>query len=213
MSLMYYSRMRIITNLLPLLLKSKLPATIVSVYAASMEVKLFPDDLSLRDLSHYSYSQARSHMCYMHTLFMETLAEPHPGKLSLVHIFPGLVLGPGFQNPELPAWFRVIWHWIFVPIFGRFVTVPPQECGERMLSLASSRYPAISGGTMHDDDNAILGTNGKPGGGVYSLTWNGESNYNKKAYEKIDKSQMREKVWNHTMKAFQVVEAGNVFDE
>jgi hypothetical protein len=91
MSLMYYSRMRAITKLLPLLLKSKLPATVVSVYAAGMEGKLYPDDLSLRDQKHYSYLQARSHMNYMHTLFMETLAEQNPGKLSLIHIFPDLV--------------------------------------------------------------------------------------------------------------------------
>lgn len=60
MSLFYYSRFRIINKLMPLLLKSKVPATIVSVYAAGMEKKLFLDDLSLRDLSHYSYTQARS---------------------------------------------------------------------------------------------------------------------------------------------------------
>jgi hypothetical protein len=138
---MYYSRMRITTKLLPLLLRSSLPATVVSVYAAGTEAKLFPEDLSPRDLTHYRYLQARSHMVYMHTFFMETLAEQHRGQLSLIHIFPGLVLGPGYESPELPLWFRRLCRWVLIPLFGRLITVKPEDCGDIMLSLASSRYP------------------------------------------------------------------------
>ncbi|KAF2094852.1 hypothetical protein NA57DRAFT_68393 [Rhizodiscina lignyota] len=216
MSLMYYSRMRIIMKLLPLLLKSTLPARVVSVYAAGIEAKLYPDDLSLRDLSHYSYSQARSHMVYMHTLFLETLAEQHRGKLGgLIHIFPGLVLGPGFSNPELPRWFRIVWHWIFVPLFGRLVTVKPTDCGERMLSLASPRYPPrpVDGSKSQKTEEIAIGTDGGAGTGVYSLTWNGENNLNAKAYEKFNKDEMRRKVWDHTTKAFDAIEAGKIFIE
>jgi hypothetical protein len=213
MSLMYYSRMRAIIKLLPLLIRSNLPAMVVSVYAAGMEGKLYPDDLSLRDLKHYSYSQARSHMGYMHTLFMETMAEQNTGKLRLVHIFPGLVLGPGFQSPELPTWFRIIWRWIFVPLFGRLVTVPTEESGDRMVSLASPRYPPRSNGRSDSQEDVVLGTDGKPGSGVYALTWNGENTHNAKAYEKIDKDELRAKVWQHTKKAFDVISAGEVFTE
>jgi hypothetical protein len=213
MSLMYYSRMRIIINLLPLLLKSNLPAKVVSVYAAGLERKLFPEDLSLRDLTHYSYSQARSHMIYMHTLFMESLAEQNRGKLSLVHIFPGLVLGPGFQNPELPTWFRIVTRWIVIPIFGRLITVPAKESGERMLSLASPRYPPRSVDKSKGQEGAVIGTDGNPGSGVYSLTWNGENNLKMKSYENMNKDEMRKRVWDHTTKAFEVIEAGKVFTE
>jgi hypothetical protein len=205
--------MRMIVNLLPLLLKSNLPAKVVSVYAAGIEQKIFPEDLSLRDLTHYSYSQARSHMVYMHTLFMESLAEKNRGKLVLIHIFPGLVLGPGFQNPELPTWFRIVWRWIFVPVFGRLVTVPAKESGDRMLSLASPRYPPRPIDKFKTQEGAVIGTDGKLGSGVYSLTWNGENNLKLKSYEKMNKDEMREKVWDHTMKAFEVIEAGGVFVE
>ncbi|EXJ89665.1 hypothetical protein A1O3_02732 [Capronia epimyces CBS 606.96] len=213
MALMYYSRMRAIINLLPLLLRSTLPATVVSVYAAGAEAKLFPEDLSLRNPSHYSYSQARSHMVYMHTLFMETLAEQNRGKLALIHIFPGLVLGPGFQSPEYPTWFRVVWRWVFIPLFGRILTVPPNECGARMLSLASPRYPPLPVDGPKSEAGVAVGTDGRPGSGVYSLNWNAESNRNGKAYQKINKVEMRRKVWDHTMKAFEVIEAGGVFTE
>jgi hypothetical protein len=210
---MYYSRMRAITKLLPLLLKSSLPARVVSVYAAGMEAKLYPEDLSLRDPKRYSYSQARSHMVYMHTLFMEALAKQNRGSLSLIHIFPGLVLGPGFYNLDNPAWLRLLWRWVFVPLFGRLVTVPAKESGERMVFLASPRY-APRKMTKSDATNGLsLGTDGKYGTGAYSLTWNGESNYNAKAYTKINKDDMRQKVWDHTTKAFAAIEAGAVFTE
>ncbi|PYH92071.1 hypothetical protein BO71DRAFT_400854 [Aspergillus ellipticus CBS 707.79] len=210
MSLMYYSRMRVITQLLPLLLNSTLPAKVVSVYAAGFEGKLYPDDLSLRDLSHYSYSQARSHMLYMHTWFMETLAEQHRGKLGLVHIFPGLVLGPAFENPELPLWFRRVWRWFFAPILGPLLSVPPTECGDRMLSLASPRYPPRGTDSSENPDKVAKGTDGKPGSGAYSLTRKGEASSNK-AYEKINQDEMRKKIWDHTMKAFETIKAGEVF--
>jgi len=213
MALMYYSRMRIIMNLMPLLLKSTLPATVVSVYAAGAEAKLFPEDLSLRDLSHYSYSQARSHMVYMHTLFMETLAEQHRGKLALIHIFPGLVLGPGFKNPELPAWFRAVWNWGFVPLFGRLLTVKADDCGDRMLSLATPLYPPWSTDQSNNQEGVVIGTDGKAGSGVYSLTWSGENNLTTKAYQKFNKDEMRKRVWDHTTKAFEIIEGGNVFTE
>ncbi|KAJ9603606.1 hypothetical protein H2200_011792 [Cladophialophora chaetospira] len=219
MSLMYYSRMRIITKLLPLLLKSQLPATVVSVYAAGAEDKLYQDDLSLRNLKIYTYNYARSHMCYMHTLFFEALSQQYPGKLSLIHIFPGLVPGPGFHNPELPLWFRILFHYIMLPLFGRWITMKPEESGQRMLNLATGQHPpgqaSVSPAktSTSTSDALVTGTDGKPGSGVYSLTWSGESNYPVKKYETLDKEELRKKVWEHTTKAFSVIEKGGVFTE
>jgi hypothetical protein len=88
MSLLYYSRMRFITKLEPLLLASKLPSHVISVYAAGHKGKLFKDDFSLRDPKHY-FANARSDVTFMTTVFMESLAERHKGQMSLVHIFHG----------------------------------------------------------------------------------------------------------------------------
>lgn len=210
MSLMYYSRMRAVTKLLPLLHRSALPAVVVSVYAAGIEQKLYPEDLSLRDLKRYSYSQARSHMVYMHTLFFEALAKQHP--LRLIHIFPGVVVGPGFWNPEVPFWIRALLRYIFLPLFGRWITVPPERCGQRMLSLISSKYPRRSA-SPPDSTEATLGTDGTPGSGVYSLGQDTTNNFNPKHYEKFDKDEMRQKIWDHTTMAFEIIERGEVFTE
>lgn len=224
---MYYSRMRIILNLIPLLLKSTVPAspTIVSVYAAGSESKLYLNDLSLRDLKIYNYSLARSHMCFMHSLFFEALAQKYPGKFTMIHIFPGLVVGPGYYSPELPAWFRILFHGFIKPVFGRWITVKPSESGERMMSLAA--YPSGSGGGNAEPTaskaervkigDAVTGTNGKPGSGVYSLTWSGESKYPAAKYDEAfvgtTRDEVRQKVWDHVNKAFEVIEKGEVFKE
>lgn len=216
MSHMYYSRMRITQNLMPLLLESKVPATVVSVYAAGMEDRLFADDLSLRDPRHYSYTQARSHVCYMTTAYFEELARRHPGQLRLVHIFPGLVLGPGFENPEYPAWFRFLFLRIVVPLLGRWILVPRDENGARMLSLASSHYPPSPGGQGGQQQVSSPGTDGRPGSGAYALSWNGEDRTNRKAYDGFDetsKMDMKRKMCEHTAKVFEVIAGGGVFKE
>ncbi|KAI1847556.1 hypothetical protein JX265_000807 [Neoarthrinium moseri] len=213
MSLMYYSRMKAVMELLPLLLKSTLPATVVSVYAAGLEGKLYPDDLSLRNLSKYSYVQARSHIVYMHTLFMEALSEKHPESLRLIHAFPGLVVGPGFQNPEIPAWLRILTNWVVLPIFGRWITTPPDECGTRILSLASSRYPPRPVDWSRKLPDVVPGTDGREGSGAYAIRANGEGIVNTAAYSKFNKDEMKMKVWKHTCDALEIAGSGKVFTE
>ncbi|KAL3443186.1 hypothetical protein BJX65DRAFT_312041 [Aspergillus insuetus] len=88
------------------------------------------------------------------TLFLETFAAQNKGKPALVHIFPGLVLGPGFS---------------------RLLTMDPWESGERMLALASKRYPPQSecidsADRIEDAREMVRATNGQPGGGSYALT-------------------------------------------
>jgi hypothetical protein len=213
---MYYSRMRIITTLLPLLLSSMLPSpTIVSVYAAGSESKFHPSDLSLRNLSLYSYTQARSHMVYMHTLFFEELQARNEGKLTLVHVFPGLVAHEGFKSKELPTWFRWLFWGVVMPVFGRLITVRHEESGERMIGLASGMYwPAIAKDGKSDGSGVgekISGTNGERGSGVYSLNWDGERKFPDDKYKGFEREELRKKVWEHTMGAFEAIEKDGVF--
>lgn len=206
----YYSRMAFVTSLLPLLLESSLPATVVSVYAAGMEAKLYAQDLSLRQLSHYSYSQTRSHIVYMHTCFFEELAERHCEKLRLIHIFPGLVVHKGMYSKDNPWWLRLAFTKI-LPFFGMDMNL--QEVGERMISLASPRhYPARSKRQAAISPEAVKGTDGKTGSGAYALNETGEDAYPTKRYAKVDKVDLRETVWNHTTMALEQIRAGGTFE-
>ncbi|KAF5501392.1 Short-chain dehydrogenase/reductase SAT2 [Colletotrichum siamense] len=212
MARFYYSRIAFITSLMPLVLRSSLPAAVVSIYAAGMEGKLYPDDLSLRDLSHYNYSQARSHACYMHTLVFEELAKRHQGKLRFTHIYPGLVVHEGMGNPTNPWWIRILFTKV-LPFLG--VDVDLEESGARMVSLASPSYypPQRLDSIGEVSSSAIAGTDGQPGSGSYMLTWNGESCYAVKKYASVDKDALRQKLWDHSNAVLEVIRAGKVFTE
>jgi hypothetical protein len=58
------------------------------------------------------------------------------------------------------------------------------------------------------------GVDGKRGSGTYAVDWNGEV-FNKveSVYRDWKEKGMNEKVWEHTMKAFEVIERGEVFVE
>ncbi|KAK9321583.1 hypothetical protein V1517DRAFT_170511 [Lipomyces orientalis] len=222
LSLRYYSRMRFIINLLPLLLASPLPAHVVSVFAAGREGKFYPEDLSLRDPEHYGVFINISHVAYMTTFFVETLATRHPGQLSLVHVYPGLVMTNEFQTGRFPLWFKMMWRWLVAPIVWPF-SVPLRECGERILFLATPRFPAWQttevGIIAQEDDSAsvegnvaiAIGSDGNYGSGAYAVNWNGETIPTEKAYKRFREDGLAERVWDHTMKAFEDIEAGNVF--
>ena len=214
MSLLYYSRMYFISKLLPLLLASPLPAHVISIYAAGKEDQIFPEDLSLRDPKHHSQANLRSHVTYMTTFFMETLAERHSERLSLVNMFPGLVMTDAFSNAGLPTWFKLTWR-LGAPIIRRF-SMPPEECGQRILFLASPRFPPRL--TERDEATAIggdtevaLGTDGDRGSGAYAVNSDGETIPLKVTYKKLREERMAEKVWDHTMRAFGDIEAGKIF--
>ncbi|EXJ59282.1 hypothetical protein A1O7_06714 [Cladophialophora yegresii CBS 114405] len=220
-SLLYYSRMRFIGNLLPLLLASELPAHVISVFAAGMEGEFHVNDISIRDPQHWGTLTVRSHVCVMHTFFFEHLAKQHPGKLSLVHVFPGMVMTKAFTNPGVPLWGRVMFR-ISRPVLSVFST-PVAESGERTLFLASPhRFPAHRGSGDQPTNAAsagtpnlvvATGTDGKTGSGAYAVDIDGETCHKAKMIEKYKAEGVGEKIWEHTMKVFGVIASGNVWTE
>lgn len=208
-SLLYYSRMRFITQLLPLLLQASSPH-IISVFSPKRDAAFFEDDLSLRDPGHYSFGNMGSHVSYCTTLYFEELAARYPGKLSLVHYYPGIVLTKGFLDPKLPGLFKIIYS-IVSPIARPF-TVKRAESGARVVFNASTRFPAgPSGATSKDGLEVARSSNGVVGGGAYRVDWNGETLPKGEIYKKLEKNGMSQRVWDHTNEAFKVISAGGVF--
>jgi hypothetical protein len=215
-ALLYYGRMRCIVQLLPLLLASPLQARVASVQSPGNERKIFPEDLSLRDPKHWSLLTSGSHLCYMTTFFMEQLAARHAGKLSLAHIYPGLVMTDLGTNSNLPVWFNLTWQYAIAP-WAKYFAVPKMETGERLMFYTSPRFPArpVTGSEMHPetigDVQVAVSTDGVLGGGFYTVNWNGETLPLKKTYSDLRKNGLSEKVWKHTMEAFKDIEDGKVF--
>ncbi|QIX02007.1 hypothetical protein AMS68_007524 [Peltaster fructicola] len=222
-SLHFYSRMKIIYRLLPLLTArapGDEPAQIISVYAGGHEQsgKMFADDLSLRDPKHWGFANARATIVHMKTMFFEHLANDHPGRLSLVHVYPGLVITPNFKTtmkPPNPLWFRAL-MWTMLPIAKMTINVPLPESGQRTLFLASARYPAYVDGqkeprTTSNGLPIASSTNGVLGGGAYSCDAKDEINDVSKAFAKLRPAGFYDKVWDHVMDVFKTVEAGRVY--
>ena len=215
MSLIYYSRIRFILKLMPLLLAAPDSAHVVTVYAAGLEGKLFRRDLSLRDPKHYGQINVRSHNTHMTTMAFEHLAKQHQ-RLSLVHVFPGVVITPSYTDPTFPTWFKIMWR-LLGPFVRRFQAISPEESSSRTLILGTSRFPA------RQDNNSVPrvgkttktapGTDGSLGSGAYAVGSDSEAVTLKADYEKLRKEGFGNTVWDHTMKAFSDIEAGRAFVE
>lgn len=211
MSLLYYSRIRFITRLSPLLTTSTHPSHIISVYAAGAEkMGIFhPSDLSLRGTNPktYSFANCRTNVVYMTTMMFEYLAQQHRGKMALLHVWPGIVITPAYKADYHPWWFRILLT-LAIP-FLRLVAVSPEEIGQRMLFCADSdRFPAAE----EEGKGAIEATDGTVGGGAYAIKYTGEDAKVQKYYEKLREEGFGEKVVEHTMEAFTVIEEGKRFE-
>lgn len=211
MSLLYYCRLRFIDNLLPLLVASPNAARVISVYAGGLEKEFYPDDLSLR--SHYSFSACRTQVIHMKTLAFERLAQQNKGKISLVHYFPGVVVTPAYDSPEMPMWFRIAWT-ILGPLVKLFMAVSHDESGDRVLFLATDRFAPLNDAAKAKEMKCALSTDGVQGGGSYSVTWNDETAPQAlmdKSYTRLRKEGVGEKVWSHTTSAFAAISTGQPF--
>jgi hypothetical protein len=102
----------------------------------------------------------------------------------------------------------------------RWYGVPRGECGERVLFLASGRYPArgkeIDGsgdGNAQTAAGIAMGSDGVVGGGAYRVDWNGGVVPLGAKYEGLRREGFEKTVWDHTTNAFEVIESGKVFTE
>lgn len=219
--------MRLIVQLLPLLLASTQPtgSRIISVLGAGNAKagrdKITPDDLSLRNPKNFGFIALGDQIAYMKTFFFEDLAAKHPGKLSLIHYFPGLVWTPAFDDKKLPFWFRAAIT-LAKPVLNLAgPVVGKEETGERMLFLLSERYPARSvngkesivekgkGGEI----GVAMGSDGMVGGGAYRIMYTGEMIPTVPEYEMHRKEGLPKKCLEHTFKAFADIESGKVFKD
>ncbi|TDZ17393.1 Oxidoreductase andH [Colletotrichum orbiculare MAFF 240422] len=187
MTTRYYSRLRAVQGLLPLLDKSKSPR-IVSVLAGGLEGNINESDFDLRRPGNWAYWPASVQGATMGTLALERLSREHP-RVSIVHWFPGPVATPGLARAKT------------------FGMVPPsemsqEESGERGLFLATSdRYKADGGESLVPVAEGVDVAN-KSGGGVFLVDPVGESTDNEKVLADYRTRGVDEAVWAHTQGVF-----------
>lgn len=135
----------------------------------------------------------------MKTFFFEELAEKHAGKISFVHINPGLVDGPTFYSDANPLWVRTTWR-VLKPLMSWYMT-SPEVCGQVMVYLATKRYPAKGSVTGDQSTPVAYSSQHEMGGGAYAVGQRGDENKSV-SWAKVRKGDMGSKIWNHTIGTF-----------
>jgi len=141
-ALRYYSRLRFVYDLLPLLIEAPSPR-VISILAGGQEKAIDINDLEVKN--DFTFIKAASNGTTQTTLAFEELAKSYPS-ISFIHKFPGFVNTGVLERLmdtakgiyAIPA---TIVKWAILPIVNWFSTTV-DEAGERGLFLATSaRYP------------------------------------------------------------------------
>ncbi|KAL4928797.1 uncharacterized protein BDV17DRAFT_90747 [Aspergillus undulatus] len=207
-ALVSYSRLRFMSNLLPLIEKATGLRRIVTVGAGGFEGPIDATDISAL---HTPPEQVRGHIASLMTLGLEAVSRRASG-VTLIHAYPGAVDTP-LARQLLTAGYEAP---IKIPTPEDWLS--PEESGERNLFLlTSSRYYARSAGgadllvSVTSDLGLVTGVDGEPGSGVYSVGVDGES-ASAEAIEfiaRLRKEGLVEKVWAHTQGEFERITGAN----
>ena len=116
-ALRYYSRMRFIQNLMPLLEQAE-PARVVSVFGGGFEASIKKEDLDLKH--NYSVVSCALHSITMTSLAMEHLAATKQSSaLSFIHVFPGIV-GTNIYTNSFPVPISTLYNYGMWPLMWPF---------------------------------------------------------------------------------------------
>ncbi|KAB8235843.1 putative short-chain dehydrogenases/reductase [Aspergillus alliaceus] len=199
-ALRYYSRMRFVHNLLPLLSASETPARVVTVLGGGQEGKIEEDNLDLQ--KSWSFMKSTTYAATMNSLAVEHLATLHPS-ISFVHMFPGIVRTPLMNKTIGPIAGSI------VGFLSRPMSISSEESGERnvFISTSAAYPPAVPregnvGVPLVEGLKTSVASTGKVGGGSYILNYKGEDTTNEKVMSGYRAEEFPRKVWVHTLETF-----------
>ncbi|KAJ8113341.1 hypothetical protein OPT61_g4505 [Boeremia exigua] len=152
----------------------------------------------------YGITSVRRNTTFMKTCLFEEWAAKHAGKISFVHVYPGLVDGEGFYAESQPKWFR--WLWPVVKMLLAWYMTSPETCGEVMVFLATERYPAAGMGV--EGQEVAVSSRGERGGGAYAVGQRGDEGKGV-SWAKVRREDTGRVVWQHTMGELERVEKLN----
>ncbi|KAF4219099.1 hypothetical protein CNMCM8980_010048 [Aspergillus fumigatiaffinis] len=179
----YYSRMRLVWNLLPLLRQSPQPR-VLTVLNGGREKSMHDEDIGLEQ--HWSPLAVVNHTTTMTSLAFEHLAE-NAKQITFLHAFPGWVRTDIFARLTAPESSGVAWRVTLAAIRGLVAVVmlifgmSAEDSGERQaFHLTSNRYsPGAWRISPKSDEISTLGV-----------------------LEQYRERGWPEKVWEHTLRVF-----------
>ena len=152
-ALSYYSRIRLLTNLLPLLRKSPRPR-VLTVLNAGKEKPVIKEDLGLEDEENWSAVAAVNHTTTATTLALDILNEdPSNKNITFMHAFPGLVRTDIFSKLKAPETSSYLW-WFGLACIRNIVGfmmllkgINPEDSGKRQTFHLTS--DSFGPGSVH----------------------------------------------------------------
>lgn len=200
----YYSRMRFVANLLPLLQKSPSPSTVISVLSGTKEGPIDPKDIAGKNVKPWN---ARGHISSLSTLTFEHFADIAP-EVTFIYSYPGFVDTPignsmkGLAGAIMRGMFTV-----YRAVGPKLPYVSFEETGERYTFLATgSRFPSKqkSKSVSQHENEVAVGSDGKLGSGVYTLDEACESGDAKvqKILQGLREAELGPKIWEHLQAEF-----------
>ena len=203
MAVNYYSRIRCIMGMMPLLTAasdSNELSRVITVLAAGSEGDVRVDDLEL--LHNFTLHACLAHCVVMTDFCIEELAKRFPGT-SFSHSYPGTVK-TGIAN-ELSGPVRLAVKVMYAVMTPWILNV--QESGERhFFQMTSQCYPSQKGAVgvpIPEGLSAMRGTDFQPGSGAYLLDWDGKSCGDENVLAKYREMNLGPKIWEHTMQVFE----------
>jgi hypothetical protein len=216
-SLNYYSRMRFIYNLLPLLRNATTSAPNFSRSVSVLGPGNERDGINLADMdlkNTFTPRRCAAHTIVMNDFMTENFATREPGS-SFIHTSPGVV-NTGIAR-ELPLWAKAAVK-ITTPLLSLMMT-SAEETGQRQLFAATSAHyspakPAsgaafASGVPVPKGLGVATGSDGQIGSGGYLVDWNGEITGKTKVLSDLREKGVAKTIWEHTVGTFERVEKLN----
>ncbi|KAI1068826.1 hypothetical protein LB507_006304 [Fusarium sp. FIESC RH6] len=133
----FYSRVRAIQVLLPLLNRSENPH-VTNVLAGGQEGPLVEDDLDLAKPGNFGVASSANQAATMLTLILERLAQENP-KISFVHAFPGLTATPLLSRGS-GGIIGFLLQWIVTPLGGLLFASPDDVAARALFYATNARY-------------------------------------------------------------------------
>ena len=141
-ALSYFSRIRLINKLLPLLRQSSRPR-VLSVLNGGREKAIKEDDVGLEDARNYAPRAAINHTTTMTSLAFDVLAT-NDKQITFMHAFPGLVATDNFSRLAAPDSYGFIGR-LILPLIARLIStvqwlfgMSAADCGSRQAFLLTS---------------------------------------------------------------------------
>lgn len=202
MAVNYYSRVRCIFRMMPLLKAASEAgelSRVITVLAAGSEGDVRLDDLGLQH--NFTLHACLAHCVVMTDFMIGELAKRYPGT-AFSHSYPGTVK-TGIAN-QLSGPVRLAVKVMYAVMTPWIINV--QESGERhFFQMTSKCYPSANGGVgieIPEGMSVFADLNGKVGGGAYLLDWDGKTAGDEALLSKYRAIDMGTKVWEHTMEVF-----------